>query len=175
MSTLEALATEHRVTKQRIRQLESWGPKVLQVRFPQGRHLLETFHRFLVETLTADEQASMVQQVVARCFESTLAAANSREEALVAWDEAGRNKLTPLTVEQIHQWSGRRLPRLAPSAVLELITSRGLCFQNEGRAPLWFTRTESDRLLFVLHHRRGPRSVAIGIAQVYAAASTLQL
>ena len=64
----------------------------------------------------------------------------------------GRNTLTPLTVESIHQRSGRRLPRLAPAAIVELITSLGLCFQNEGQAPLWFTHTVNDRLWFVWYN-----------------------
>ena len=155
-STLEVLASVHGITRERIRQLESWGPRVLQVRFPQGRFLLEALHGFLAETLKAHEQASMVRQIACHCFDSTLSAVDSHDEALLAWEEAGRNKLTPMTAEQIHQWSGRRLPLLAPSAVFELVASHGLCLQNVGEAPRWFTRTVSDRLLFALHHRPGP-------------------
>lgn len=156
MSTLEELAKVHGITRERIRQLESWGPRVLQLRFRQGRYLLEVLHRFLVASLKADEQASMVQQILGRCFESTLATTNSREEVLVAWEETGRNKLTPMTVEQIHQWSGHRLPMLAPADVCEIVTSTGRSFQTNGQTPLWFTRSECDRLLFVLYHRPGP-------------------
>lgn len=155
-STLEELAAKHGVTRERIRQLENWGPKVLQVRFPQGRYLLEALHGFLAGTLKADKQARMVMQVVCQCFESTLTASNTRDDVLIAWEEAGRNKLTPMAAEQIHQWSGRLLPMLAPAEVCEIVTATGRRFQTNGQTPLWFTRSECDRLLFVLYHRPGP-------------------
>ena len=63
------------VTRERIRQLESWGPKVLQVRFPPGRFLLEAFHGFLVESLKAPAQRQRQRSQAQHCSALGLLAA----------------------------------------------------------------------------------------------------
>lgn len=155
-STLEDLAAVHGVSRERIRQLEQWGPRVLQIRFPQGRYLLDALHGQLAAVPGAEPQAKFVRRIATLCFESEIAPLMTSNEVAVAWDEAGRLKLTPMTSEQISEWSRNRLPMFAPNAVLEAIRSRSLCLQLDGQAAQWFTRTEIDRILFTLFQQRGP-------------------
>lgn len=56
-STLEDLAAVHGVSRERIRQLEQWGPRVLQIRFPQGRYLLDALHGQLAAVPGVEPQA----------------------------------------------------------------------------------------------------------------------
>lgn len=155
-TTLEELAAVHGVTRERIRQLEQWGPRVLQVRFPQGRYLLEALHGQLTAVPGAHQQANFVRRIASLCFASEVVPQNTSNEVGAAWEEAGRLKLTPMTGEQVLEWSTSRLPTFPPNTVLESIRSQALCWRPDGREPLWFTRTEIDRILFVLHQQRAP-------------------
>ena len=155
-STLEDLAAVHGVTRERIRQLEQWGPRVLQIRFPQGRYLLDALHGQLAAVPGAEPQAKFVRRIATLCFESEIAPLMTSNEVAVAWDEAGRLKLTPMTSEQVLEWSRNRLPMFAPNSVFEAIRSRSLCLQLDGRAAQWFSRTEIDRILFALSQQRSP-------------------
>ena len=71
-TTLEELAAVHGVTRERIRQLEQWGPRVLQVRFSQGRYLLEALHGQLTAVPGAHQQASFVRRIATKAKGSAL-------------------------------------------------------------------------------------------------------
>ncbi len=159
-STLEELGAIYGVSRERIRHLEQCGPRVLKVRFSQGRYLLEALHGQLVAVPGAHRQASFVRRIASLCFESEAILQTDSNDVVSAWDEAGRLKLTPMTGEQVLEWSKNRLPTFPPGAVLEAVRSQALCWQPDGRAPLFFARTEIDRILFVLQQQRAPVRLA---------------
>ncbi|MEZ5947644.1 MAG: sigma factor-like helix-turn-helix DNA-binding protein [Planctomycetaceae bacterium] len=155
-STLEELAAVYGITRERIRQLEQWGPRVLRTRFPQGRYLLDTLYRQLSTTPGAEPQARLVYRIAKLCFESDVAPLLTSNEVSTAWEEAARLKLTPMTSDQIMDWSRSRLPLLAPDAVLDSVRSQSLSLQIDGRPVQWFSRTEIDRILYTLSQQRTP-------------------
>ena len=98
----------------------------MQVRFPQGCYLLEALHAQLAAIPGAQQQASFVRQIVSQSFESEIVPLSTSNEVAVAWEEAGRLRLTPMTGEQVLEWSRQRLPMFSPNAVLEAIRSQAL-------------------------------------------------
>lgn len=155
-STLEELAAFHGITRERIRQLEQWGPRVLRMRFPQGRYLLDALYGQLSTVPGAEPQARVVRRIAKLCFESEIAPLLTSNEVSTAWEEAARLKLTPMTSEQIMDWSRSRLPMFAPDAVLDAVRSQSLSLQMDGRPAQWFSRTEIDRILYTLSQQRTP-------------------
>jgi hypothetical protein len=155
-STLEELSAFHGITRERIRQLEQWGPRVLKIRFPQGRYLLEGLYGQLSTVTGAEPQARVVRRVANLCFESEIDLLITPNEVSVAWEEAARLKITPMTSEQITDWSLNRLPMFSPYAVLDAVRSQSLSLQLDGRPVQWFSRTEIDRILYTLSQQRAP-------------------
>jgi hypothetical protein len=159
-STLVELAASYGLSRERIRQVEQWGPRVLQVRFPQGRYLLEALYGQLSSVPEAEPQAKLVLKLVKLCFESDIAPSLTSTEVSGAWEEAARLKLTPMTSEQILEWSRSHLPAYDPAAVLNAIRSQSPNLQLDGRPIQWFGRTELDRILLHLSQQRGPVRLA---------------
>lgn len=58
-----------------------------------------------------------MRQIATLCFHSEIAPPMTSNEVAVAWDVAGQLKLTPMTSEQISEWSRSRLPVFAPNLV----------------------------------------------------------
>jgi hypothetical protein len=154
--TLEELATFHGLTRERIRQLAQWGPRVLRIRFPQGRYLLDALYVQLSKVPGAEPQARVVHRIAKLCFESEIAPLLTSNDVSTAWEEAARLKLTPMTSEQIMDWSRNRLPMFTPDAVLDAVRSQSSSLQIDGRPVQWFSRTEIDRILHTLSQQRTP-------------------
>lgn len=154
--TLAELSGEHKISRERVRQLEAWGPKVLQVRFPQARYLLEALHELLLYNSGTREQLRLVRMVAGRWFDWPLEASVSQSEALEAWEQAGQQRQTPMDDVELSAWVAQRLPRLVPKTVKDWIAESAPRHRTRNGRQLYFSSQPLDQLLHKLLEGQSP-------------------
>lgn len=148
--TLEVIALETGLTRERIRQKTAKVAEVIDVRWPEGKHLLDDLYEFFRASRGADEQLQIVRTVLDSCFEVDLARSGSQAEILAAWNRAGRNKRTPMSAEEMRSWSANEFPQLPPNVALNWLREDGLGGTAADGTELFFSRDPLDLLLYNL-------------------------
>lgn len=144
--TLDQIGESFGLTRERIRQLTLRAPEVMEVRWPEGKHLLDDFFEKFRTSGEAVRHVELIRRTLNLLFDVEVRSGVSREEVMVAWDTAGRYKETPMSENEILVWLASNFPELVPSAGMKWITSDSLSVEYEGRR-LYFSGDDSDKLL----------------------------
>lgn len=147
--TLQDIAEDFGLTRERIRQLTLRATKVMNVRWPEGHQILNTLHNAFRRAVDAEPQIALIQRAQAILFDAEADCQITRDDVIREWDVAGRNKETPMSENQILVWLAGIFPDLMPAQGVKWITSESLFVQYEGRR-LYFSNDECDRLLHQL-------------------------
>lgn len=147
-ATLQDIAEQFGLSRERVRQLTARATKVMKVRWQEGRHLLNALHNSFRSLSDAAPQIALIKRTYSVFFDAELDCQTTRDEVMQEWNTAGRNKETPMSENQIYAWLAGLFPELAPSEGVKWITSDSLFVQYEGRR-LYFSNDDCDR---ILHH-----------------------
>ncbi len=148
--TLDQIGESFNLTRERIRQLTLRAPEVMEVRWPEGKHLLDDFFEKFRSSGEAVRHVELIRRTLNLFFDVEARSGVSREQVIVAWNTAGRHKETPMSENEILVWLASNFPELVPSAGVKWITTDSLSVEYEGRC-LFFSGDESDTLLHRLY------------------------
>ncbi|PAY16672.1 hypothetical protein CKO51_25625 [Rhodopirellula sp. SM50] len=148
--TLQQIAESFDLTRERIRQLTLRAPEVMEVRWPEGKHLLDDFFEKFRSSGDAVRHVELIRRTLDLLFDVEARSGVSRDEVIQAWDTAGRYKETPMSENEILVWLAGSFPELVPSAGLKWIASESLSVEYEGRR-LYFSNDELDGFLHRLY------------------------
>ena len=148
--TLQQVAEHFELTRERIRQLTSRAPQVMQIRWPEGKHLLDDFYDKFRSSSNADEHIELIHRTMDMLFAFQPDSGASRESVVEAWETAGRRKETPMSENEIFHWLGGNFPQLAPETAMKWIIQESQTCEFNGRL-LYFSNDELDRLLYELY------------------------
>lgn len=146
--TLDQIGESFALTRERIRQLTLRAPEVMEVRWPEGKHLLDDFFEKFRSSGEAVRHVELIRRTLNLLFDVEAHSGVSREDVMLAWETAGRHKETPMSENEILVWLASNFPDLVPSAGVKWITNESLSVEYAGRR-LYFSNDECDRLL---HH-----------------------
>ena len=149
-STLEAVAQKLGVSRERVRQLEKDVPEILSARWPNVVDHLQQLHARLA-VAGSTKAARVVNSLLKRYFAVTVETEGSidpKSNVLQQWQEAGRQRLTPMDEREIASWSASHFPNLSPQRVCEWIAEdSSACNGLQGRT-IHFSKLPLDLLLF---------------------------
>ena len=161
-STLEVVAQELGVSRERVRQLEKDVAGVLSARWPDVVDHLQQLHAKLAGARST-EAARVVDSLLTRYFAVTVDTDGSidpKGDVLQQWQEAGRQRLTPMDDQEIAIWSASHFPNLSPQRVCEWIAEdSSACGGVEGRT-IYFSKLPLDLLLLQLCNESEQLSLA---------------
>ena len=161
-STLEAVAQELGVSRERVRQLEKDVAGVLSARWPDVVDHLQQLHAKLAGARST-EAARVVDSLLTRYFAVTVDTDGSidpKGDVLQQWQEAGRQRLTPMDDQEIAIWSAPHFPNISPQRVCEWIAEdSSACGGVEGRT-IYFSKLPLDLLLLQLCNESEQLSLA---------------
>ncbi len=154
--TLEAIALDRGLTRERIRQLTVKAAAVISVRWPEGKHVLDDFYELLLSSDSAGDQLRIISSALDELFDVTDGHAVSRLEVLAMWERAGRAHRTPMTQSEILLWAGQNVPSLAPDTVAKWIMHDVPHYDADDGSTLYFSHDPDDRLLQHIYATREP-------------------
>jgi hypothetical protein len=148
-STLESVAQHLGVSKARVYQLGRNAVGTLESRWPA---LVDHLMRLRTKLYSAGstEAGGIVDLLLTRCFAETVdteCSLGSRSTVVQQWEEAGRQRMTPMDDREIALWGASRFQNLSPQRVIDWIQEIAVsCTTDEGQT-LRFTRLPLDCLL----------------------------
>ena len=148
--TLQEVAEEFQLTRERIRQITLRVPEVMQIRWPEGKHLFDDFFEKFHNDDSATEQVGLVRRTLDLFFNIDVPERETMDSILIAWETAGRRKETPMSESEIHCWLGGNFPRLQPELGFQLIKNEAQNCEFNGTT-IYFSNDELDRLLHQLY------------------------
>lgn len=148
--TLQEVAEEFQLTRERIRQITLRVPEVMQIRWPEGKHLFDDFFEKFHNDASATEQVGLVRRTLDLFFDIDVPERETTESVLIAWETAGRRKETPMSESEIHCWLGGNFPSLQPERGFQLIRNDAENCEFNGTT-IYFSNDELDRLLHQLY------------------------
>lgn len=148
--TLQDIAENFGLTRERIRQVSLRAQEVMEIRWPQGKHLLGDLLEKFRSSGELVRQAGLIQRTLDLLFDVKTGDEVSRESVIAAWEQAGRHKETPMSKNEILVWLAGRFPGLLPSVGAKWIMSEASSIEYEGRR-LYFSNDENDQLLHGLY------------------------
>jgi hypothetical protein len=171
--TLESIGVRFGVTRERIRQHLATICDGLRIRWPDGPSQLKR----LLDVLNAPSARRDVQELavrIARELFDTAQISDTKvaETVAEAWRAAGRQRLTPMTVEEMKEWSARALSGIDRDVAAELIQSRFPKCERNG-TPIWFSDSDTDKVLWVLQMKARPASVTDILGELHTAHAVL--
>ncbi|QDT16781.1 sigma factor-like helix-turn-helix DNA-binding protein [Alienimonas californiensis] len=150
--TLQTLAEEFGLSRERIRQLTARASDVLGVRWPEARHLLDDFYEHFRPYADAADAAALVGRTMDLLFNVEVSGDETPEEVLEKWRKVGRSRCTPFTTDELLSWAAGACPGVKPEiargwidAACPALPSGGL--YAEAGETLHFTEEPLDRLL----------------------------
>lgn len=158
--TLEEIAIDYGITRERVRQLTLKPSKALKARWPEGAYLLDNLYSLFQSAENAAEPLRLIQVVLEIGFDMKVAKDGSRDSVLSAWQKASRAKRTPMTENEVRSWAAEIFPNLAPTIVQNWLIEEKLqeTFSDNQK---WFRGTEPlDNLLTHLGIADSPTTVA---------------
>ncbi len=158
--TLEKIAKDVGLTRERVRQLTQRATKVLHVRWPQGKHLLDDLYELLRSAPDAQRQVVLVRTILDRCFDVDFAVGGSRDEVIEAFRAAGRKRLTPMTEEDFVAWAATRFRRITPDTAFSWISAVAMTWSDSTARLHYFSDDPWDTLLLMLLSQREPLTLA---------------
>lgn len=160
VETLEQIAIGAGVTRERIRQIAAKAASAIEVRWPEGRYLLDGVYTLFKSSPDADGQIDLLRGVFDACFSIDVVRESSRSDVLAAWDRAGRAKLTPMTRSAVRSWAGGEFPAIPANAVLNGLEEHGLRRDGPDGEDLYYTNDPLDKLLLHLISIADPMPLA---------------
>lgn len=151
--TLDQIGESFGLTRERIRQLTLRAPEVMEVRWPEGKHLLDDFLDKFRLSGEAVRHVELIRRTLDLLFNLGARSEVSRNEIIQAWDTAGRHKETPMSENEMLAWLAGSFPALVPSVGVKWITSESSSIEYGGRR-LYFSGDEADGLLYRLYQTR---------------------
>ena len=151
--TLEQIAGDVGLTRERVRQITLRATEVVQVRWPHGKHLMDDFFDLLRSASDAERQLTFVRTILDRCFEVEFASGGSRSEVMNAWRDAGRKRLTPMREDTIGEWLAGQFPRIAPEVGVRWICEDAANASDANGAMWYFTDEPLDQLLQLIYEK----------------------
>jgi len=171
--TLESIGARFGVTRERIRQQLATVCDALRIRWPDGPSHLKRLLDVLNAPGTRRDVQEFVERVAKELFDtSQISDSRIAETVTEAWRAAGRQRLTPMTSQEMHRWSVGTLSGIAPNVALELIQSRFPTCERNG-TPIWFSDSDTEKVLWVLQMKAGPATVTDILGELHAAHAVL--
>jgi hypothetical protein len=158
--TLAEIADDVGLTRERVRQLTLRATKVLHVRWPQGKHLLDDLYELLQSATDAQEQVVLVRTILDRCFDLDFAIGGSRDEVIDAFRAAARKRLTPMTEEDVVAWAATRFRRITPDTALNWISTDSMTWSDSADRLHYFSDDPWDTLLLMLLSQKEPLTLS---------------
>lgn len=159
--TLEEIATELGITRERVRQITAKASEVFAVRWPEAKHLMDDFFDYFQAAPDAEEQVELIRLVLDSMFGVSFVRGASRNDVLAAWDRAGRQKLTPMRGDELSLWLARECPNVHVEVGRRWLMEDCLtCTDDEGRT-LFFSNEPLDHLLHHLFLTDEPLPLAV--------------
>ena len=157
--TLAEIADDVGLTRERVRQLTLRATKVLHVRWPQGKHLLDDLYELLRSAPDAQEQVVLVRTILDRCFDVDFAVGGSRDEVIDAFRGAARKRQTPMNEDEVVAWAATRFRRITPEVVFGWIVADALTWTDSTGQLYYFSDDPWDTLLLMLLTQKEPLSL----------------
>ena len=171
--TLESIGARFGVTRERIRQHLATVSEGLQIRWPDGPLHLERLLNVLNSSDARRDVRELTERIAKELFDTApISDIKVAETVAEAWRAAGRQRLAPMTAEEIRQWSARTLSGIDPDVTVELIQSRFPTCERNGTS-IWFSDYDTDKVLWVLQMKAGPASVTDILGELHAAHAVL--
>jgi hypothetical protein len=145
--TLDQIAADYGLTRERIRQLTARTPETLRLRWPEGRHVLDEFYEKFRNSSAAERQLQLVRLALDQFFAASTNHGASPGEVLRQWEGAGRRKLTPMTEMEICCWLAGAFPELPPATGLKWIKREAPCHESADGAVVYFSTDTLDAIL----------------------------
>ncbi len=172
--TLESIGARFGVTRERIRQHLASVCDGLRIRWPDGPSQLKRLLDVLNAPGTQRDVQELAERVAKELFDTAqISDAKVAETVTEAWRAASRQRLTPMTVEEIQEWSARTLPEIDPNVAIELIKSRFPTCERD-RTPVWFSDSDTDKVLWALQMKARPAAVPEILGELHAAHAVLR-
>ncbi len=145
--TLMEIGTDLQMTREGVRQLAVKAQKAISCRWPEGRNILEKVHFHFQALSGYGEQSNLIRSILNTCFDLQIASAKTMEEILTAWNQAGREKLTPMTLDEVRFWAYGKFPDLPFSLIQSHLDEKGMCHTLASLGPIYFTNDPLDSIL----------------------------
>ena len=154
--TLADIASDVGLTRERVRQLTQRAKKVLHVRWPQGKHLLDDLYELLHSAPNAKRQVNIIRMILDRCFDVDFATGKSRDEVMDAFRVAASRRLTPMTEDDLAAWAATRFGRITPNTVLRWVSDEAGTWTDSSDKQYYFSDDPWDTLLLMICSRQEP-------------------
>jgi hypothetical protein len=153
--TLEQIAQDLGITRERVRQIALKAVQVTLIRWPEGAYILDNVYALFLMTPNCEEQCELLRAILGTCFAIDATHGSSRNEILAAWDRAGKAKRTPMTESQVRTWAAEDFPAVSASVIFRMLEEQGLRHVDAERT-LFFTDDPLDKLLRHLYVHPDP-------------------
>jgi len=157
--TLAEIADDVGLTRERVRQLTLRATKVLHVRWPQGKHLLDDLYELLRSAPNAQEQVILVRTILDRCFDLDFAVGGSRDEVIDAFRAAAKKRQTPMAEDEVVAWVATRFRRITPELAFSWIATDAMTWTDSNGQLYYFSDDPWDTLLLMLLTQDEPLSL----------------
>ena len=155
--TLEQIAIDVGLTRERVRQIALKAVQVTRIRWPEGKFILDNVYAHFQSSPGCDEQLDLMHAVLDACFALEVTRSGSRSDVLTAWDRAGRAKRTPMSEEAVRTWASEEFPDLTADVIRRWLEEEGMRHAEPcGGDVLFFSNDPLDKLLLHLHVHPDP-------------------
>lgn len=154
--TLEQIANDISLTRERVRQITLKAVHVTRVRWPEGKFILDNVYAHFQASPGCDEQLDLMHAVLDTCFALEVTRGGSRSDVLTAWDRAGKAKRTPMNEAAVRAWASGEFPDLPSDVIRRWLEEEGLRHAKPDGGALFFSNDPLDKLLRHLHVHSEP-------------------
>jgi hypothetical protein len=171
--TLEAVSSLFAVTRERVRQQVARVNAALKIRWPEGSSMVRRFLVWLGERDAARDVTRLAARLADELFDTSAVNKTSvTRQISAAWRTAGRQRLTPMSVDEIKAWSVGALPEIAPETTASVVCATFPTCERDN-TPVWFSDTPGDRVLWWLHMKGEPAYLGDALGEMLLASSTI--
>jgi hypothetical protein len=158
--TLEQIANDVGLTRERVRQITMKAALVIRIRWPEGKFILDNVYALFQAAQGAEEQLDLMHAVLDACFAFEVNRGASRSDVINTWDKAGRAKKTPMNEAAVRSWASEEFPDLPGEVIRRWLEEEGLRYVTKDGDAVYFSNDSLDKLL--LHLYAHPEPVPIG-------------
>ena len=124
--TLEEVASDVGLTRERVRQITAKAAQIFRIRWPEGRFLLDNVYAQFQASTGAEAQLEIMHSVLDACFSLEVTRGGSRSDVLASWDRAGRAKRTPMSEAALRSWASEEFPDLPSDVIRRWLEEDGM-------------------------------------------------
>ena len=84
--TLEMIAVDVGLTRERVRQLTAKAAQIFRIRWPEGRFILDNVYTLFQTSPGSEEQLDIMHSILDVCFALDVTRGGTRNDVLAAWD-----------------------------------------------------------------------------------------